>query len=80
MKRQQVSINYENRSQKFHFSQDGEHPTTKFSVSAGDKIENFMTIKIKNNIKTIISLYHSKYFIAKFAFKKDKEASEAIIK
>ena len=39
-----------------------------------------MTMKIKKNIKRIISVYHSKYFIAKFAFKKDKEASEATIK
>ena len=48
---------------------DGEHPTARFSVSAGDKIENFMTMKLKKNIKRIISVYHSKYFIAKFAFK-----------
>ena len=52
----------------------------RFSVSAGDKMENFITMKMKNNIKRIILVYHSKYFIAKFAFKKDKEASEATIK
>ena len=60
-------------------SQDGEHPTARFSVSAGDKIENFMTMKIKNNIKRIIEVYHNKYFIAKFAFKQDKRTSVAII-
>ena len=48
---------------------DGKHPTARFSVSAGDKIENFMTMKIKDNIQRIISVYHSEYFIAKFAFK-----------
>ena len=48
---------------------DGEHPTAKFSVSTGVKIENFMRIKIRNNIKKIIEIYHSKYSIAKFAFK-----------
>ena len=38
-----------------------------------------MRIKIKNNIKKIIEVYHNKNFIAKFAFKQDKRASIAII-
>ena len=48
---------------------DGEHPTARFSVSTGVKKENFMRIKVNKNIKRIIEVYHSKYFIAKFAFK-----------
>ena len=48
---------------------DGEHLTARFSVSTGVKIENFMRMKIRKNIKRIIEVYHSKYFIAKFAFK-----------
>ena len=48
---------------------DGEHRTARFSVSTGVKKENSMRIKIKKIIKRIIEVYHSKYFIAKFAFK-----------
>ena len=36
-------------------------------------------MKIRNNIKKIIQVYHSKYFIAKFAFKQYKRASKANI-
>ena len=39
----------------------------RFSVSAGVKKENSMRIEIKKNIKRIIEVYPSKYFIAKFA-------------
>ena len=48
---------------------DGEHPTTRISVSTGVKIEDFMRMKRRNSIKKIIWVYHSKCFIAKFAFK-----------
>ena len=36
-------------------------------------------MKIKNNMKRIIEVYHNKYFIAKFALKQDKRASIAIL-
>ena len=48
---------------------DGVYPKARLSVSTGVKIENFMRMKIRKNIKKIIEVYHSKYFIAKFAFK-----------
>ena len=57
---------------------DGEHPTARFSVSTGVKIENFMRIKTKNNMKKIIEVYLNGYSITKFAFKKEKTASRAI--
>ena len=49
----------------------------RFSVSTGVKIENFMRMKTKNNMKKIIEIYHNEYFITKFAFKKEKTASRA---
>ena len=58
---------------------DGEHPMVRFSVSTGVKIENFMRMKIKKNIKNIIEVYNSKYLIAKFSFKQDKTAGKAIL-
>ena len=42
---------------------DGEHPTARFSVSTGVKIENFMRMKTKNYMKKIIELYQNGYFI-----------------
>ena len=48
---------------------DGEHLTARFSVSTGVKKENSMRIKVRKNIKRIIEVYPSKYFIAKFASK-----------
>ena len=33
---------------------DGEHPMARLSVSTGVKIEDFMRMKIKDNIKEII--------------------------
>ena len=48
---------------------DGEHRTARFSVSTGVKIEKFMRLKIRKNMKKIIEVYHSEYFIAKFAFR-----------
>ena len=33
---------------------DGEHPTARFNVSTGVKIEDFMRKKIRNNVKGII--------------------------
>ena len=53
----------------FSIAYDGEHLTARFSVSTGVKIKNFMRMKIKNNMKRIIEVYHNKYFIAKFALK-----------
>ena len=53
---------------------DGVHLKARFSVSTGVKIENFMRIEMKNNIKKVIVVYHDEYFIAKFAFKLDKRA------
>jgi len=47
-------------------------------VSKGVKIENFMRMKIKNNMKKIIEVYHNGHFITKFAFKKERRASRAI--
>ena len=41
----------------------------RFSVSTGVKKENSMRIKVRKNIKRIIEVYPSKYFIAKFASK-----------
>ena len=55
------------------------HPMARFSVSTGVKIEKFVRMNIRNNIKKIIEVYHSKHFIAKFAFKWDKRVSKAII-
>ena len=49
----------------------------RFSVSTGVKIENFMRIKIKNNMKKIIEVYHNGCFSSKFAFKQEKRARRA---
>ena len=51
------------------YTYDGEHLTARFSVSTGVKKENSMRIKVRKNIKRIIEVYPSKYFIAKFASK-----------
>ena len=48
---------------------DSEHRTARFSVSTGVKKENSMRIRVNKNIKRTIEVFHSKYFIAKFAFK-----------
>jgi len=44
-------------------------------VSTGVKIENFIRIKTKNNMKKIIGVYLNGYSIA---FKKEKTASRSI--
>ena len=62
------SISMLNQNQRYDIY-DGEHRTARFSVSTGVKKENSMRIKANKNIKRIIEVYHSKYFIAKFAFK-----------
>ena len=35
-------------------------------------------MKTKNNMKKIIEVYQNKYFIIRFAFKKEKGASRAV--
>ena len=47
---------------------DSEHPKARLSVSTGAKIENLMSVKMKNNIKQITEVNQIKYFTAKFAF------------
>ena len=58
---------------------DSEHPKARLSVSTGAKIENLMSVKMKNNIKQITEVNQIKYFTAKFAFEKKKRASIVII-
>ena len=43
---------------KFFFCNDGKHPKARFSLSAGVKRENFMRVKIKNDIKQGIEEYY----------------------
>ena len=54
---------------------DSEHPKARLSVSTGAKIENLMSVKMKNNIKQITEVNQIKYITAKFAFGKKSKYS-----
>ena len=73
-----IERNLDSISSQILWLYDGEHLTARFSVSTGVKIENFMRLKTKNYIRKIIEIYYNKYFITKFAFKKEKRARNAI--
>ena len=47
---------------------DSKHPKACLNVSTGAKIENLMSVKMKNNRKQITEVNQIKYITAKFAF------------
>ena len=51
---------------------DSEHPKARLSVSTGAKIENLMSVKMKNNIKQITEVNQIKY-ITKMIIHKNEE-------